>query len=253
MPLCAVLLLWPWPARSLEVLGIHSSPAPAIPLFLVYLATLMHTYSLATRHAAAAAAAAVAAEGNGDGVGSGGGPGGKGGSGGSAAFSVVVVGGEEEGGAPSPVLGRRRRAQHLGDTVSSAVTGWLHRIGAALVDAGSALWEFLLRACAVSERPPHYLLVRLRWRQEDRLQQGAQQELAAAAGWPGAGEGEGGEEEEGEEARGRLLQRQLQHVLDSYRRTDITAARERQDLRVSISFSSCLSLFFCLLALCCSR
>lgn len=34
------------------MLGIHGSPVRSIPLFLVYLATLFHTYGLATRHAA---------------------------------------------------------------------------------------------------------------------------------------------------------------------------------------------------------
>lgn len=46
---------------SLEVVGIHTSAVRCVPLFLVYLATLMHNYGLATRHASAAAAAAAAA------------------------------------------------------------------------------------------------------------------------------------------------------------------------------------------------
>ena len=42
-----VHLCWrsnPLLVRSAEVIGIHGNPLRAVPLFLVYLATLMHTY-----------------------------------------------------------------------------------------------------------------------------------------------------------------------------------------------------------------
>ncbi|GFR40352.1 hypothetical protein Agub_g896, partial [Astrephomene gubernaculifera] len=47
----------------IKVLGLHSDPFRALPLFLCYLATLMHSYSLDSVYAAVAAAAAAAAAG----------------------------------------------------------------------------------------------------------------------------------------------------------------------------------------------
>lgn len=49
-------LTFPFSRRRMAILGIHSHRLRNIPLFLVYLATLMHCYSLTTRHAAAARA-----------------------------------------------------------------------------------------------------------------------------------------------------------------------------------------------------
>eukprot|EP00887_Chlorella_sp_A99_P004668 scaffold4.g4668.t1 len=177
------------PAKlGLEVLGIHSNPARSTPIFLVYLATLFHTYSLATRAAAAAAAATAAGEGR-DGI------------------SVVVLAGGGEEGEGAAAAEERRCAgapqQHLGEAVSSAVATWLRRTGAGAVQAAAALGEFLLRTCTVTERPPHYLLVRLQRRRAPPGAQGAAAEEGVA------------------------LQERLQGVLDAYRAADIAAARER--------------------------
>lgn len=83
-----------------------------------------------------------------------------------------------------------------------------------------AAWEFILRCCTVSERPPHFLLV------------------SVAASAPGdkrasdAGRLPVAESGQQQRQRGQQLQAQLQHVGDSYRRTDIAAARERQEQQV---------------------
>ena len=189
--------------------GVHASPSRSIPLFLVYLATLMHTYSLATRHAAAAAAAegevATASA--------------------SAGGLDAVVVEAHAGGAGTAV--RRRRQQHLGESVSSVVTGWLSALGVAVVSAGAALHEFLLRACTVSERPPHYVLVSLRWR--GRL---AATPTAAPGASPGQREPAPGlEPGGGEAADGEVLRGKLQALLDGCRRADIAVARDRADAR----------------------
>lgn len=68
-----------------------------------------------------------------------------------------------------------------------------------------AAYEFGLRACTCSERPPHYVLVTV------PTPPGAQ---------PSA-------------QQGRALQARLQEILDAYRSGDIAAARERQEQSVS--------------------
>ena len=71
----------------------------------------------------------------------------------------------------------------------------------------------------MSERPPHFLLV----------------SVAAEPGGKRASDvGRLPVAESGHQQwqRGQQLQAQLQHILDSYRRTDIAAARERQEQQV---------------------
>ena len=73
----------------------------------------------------------------------------------------------------------------------------------------------------MSERPPHFLLV----------------SVAAAVAPEGKRASDAGrlpvaESEQQQRQRGQQLQAQLQHILDSYRRTDIAAARERQEQQV---------------------
>ena len=65
-------------------------------------------------------------------------------------------------------------------------------------------WEFVLRACTVSERPPHFVLV------------------TVAGAPPGEGAASPG-------AWGAALQARLQSVLDGCRAADIAAARQRQE------------------------
>lgn len=75
----------------------------------------------------------------------------------------------------------------------------------------SAACEFLLRSCTRSERPPHYILV-----------------TVARPGEGGAALAPSSSAE---------LQVLLQHILDGYRRTDIAAARERQEQQVGESWA----------------
>ena len=115
------------PPRSMEVAGIHGSAVQCIPLFLVYLATLTHTYSLATRHAAAGYSPS--------------GPYGKAGrEGEEGAVSVVVEQPGEGAAARSPP--RRRGAggaeSALGDALSTGVNSLLRRLGYWALEASLA-------------------------------------------------------------------------------------------------------------------
>ncbi len=79
----------------------------------------------------------------------------------------------------------------------------------------SAAYEFLLRSCTVSERAPHFVLV--------------------TVPAPAAGAAESGQLPA---AWGEHLRVQLQNILDGLRRSDIAAARERQDQQASAAGAS---------------
>lgn len=224
------------------VLGIHANPVRALPLFLVYLSTLFHTYSLATRHTASQAS-----------------PEAGGGGGNMEAEAGAARGDLESGAPPSGEEGAARRTRlrrmssgsgqrYLGESLGSSISGSLQHVGIGLLQACYAgergcnccalpalpwilgmsrahgpasasptpapscpvAWEFILRSVMVSERPPHHLLVTV------------PAPVAAA-------DGEGGPVAAVGQQWGLDLQAQLHRVLDSYRRTDIAAAREQQE------------------------
>lgn len=79
----------------------------------------------------------------------------------------------------------------------------------------NAAYEFLLRTCTVSERAPHFVLVT----------------VPAPATAPAAEAAADGSQPPA--AWGEQLRLQLQNVLDGLRRSDIAAARERQDQQAS--------------------
>ena len=219
---------------SAEVLGIHGADVTrAVPIFLAYLATLFHTFSLPVRLAsdvATAGAAAAAAAAGRTGEPAAGGP----------------AGDLEAGTAEQPSVAQRQQSeQYIGEQLGSSVSGGLQRLGLRLLQGGyagevdrsatalgcpasmpclllcsgmsfnqplplcCAAYEFLLRACAVSERAPHFVLVTVPAPAVDAAE-GSQEQAA------------GGEQ----------LRLQLQNVLDGLRRSDIAAARERQDQQV---------------------
>lgn len=113
-------------ARRAEVLGIHGNPVRSIPLFLVYLSTLFHTYSLATRYAAGGMAATSASSASAA----------PGAQAPDLEAGTAAVG--QEGGAPA--LRPRSRSsgstaeQFLGETLGSSVSGSLQRIGLRLLE-----------------------------------------------------------------------------------------------------------------------
>lgn len=263
---------------SLEVVGIHTSAARCIPLFLVYLATLMHNYGLATRHASPACAPAAL------GV-TGATPMAAAPTAGQAAGSVdsadqaagqrtaldIEQGQWSQQGPgdpglhlagdlpvswqdPRPGSQQQQQAQRgqgsyfppredggggigsglegAGEGVAGRVSSWVGRLGGGLVQLSTAFWEFLCRACTVSERAPHFVLVTVRLGGG-----GGKGGSTAGGGQPAAGAGKGAEGgEETGPGSGPLapetLEAQLQRVLNGYRRTDITAAQERQDRKV---------------------
>ncbi|GAB4823805.1 hypothetical protein N2152v2_010851 [Parachlorella kessleri] len=290
--------------RSLEVLGLHTSVARCLPLFLVYLATLMHTYGLATRHAprsvwpgGVSSTAPVNVGGTtagtpppppavGDGTGGEGsgtaaatrertradaseGPAPK------LALDIEQGGGDSHGGSPEqqlgpgdgtdpvaalqgfgtgrlgsggggrlsgPAMDAGQHSVHSGRPSSDAAGGvgqgggdlhhaeheaglagrisrWSSRLGQGAIQGSTALWEFLCRACTVSERAPHFVLVSLR----------LPASLAQLGGAGPAGSPHSAAAESAEAAGLRWLEGKLQRVLDSYREADIEAARESQD------------------------
>jgi hypothetical protein len=115
------------PSCSAEVLGIHGSPLRSLPIFLVYLATLRHHYSLATRHAARQAAAAADAAGPAD---------------------LEAGAAAPSGGAAGSRAALRRAGsgQYLGETLGSTVSGVLQRVGMAFL-RGSTSGEWMGDVC----------------------------------------------------------------------------------------------------------
>ena len=112
------------------------------------------------------------------------------------------------------------------------VNSWVGLLGAGLVQLSTSFWEFVCRACTVSERGPHFVLATLRLPEQEVPQ--AQQAQHAQHAQQGTGEGAAAAPGPGdsEELLGPWLEAQLQHVVDSYRRTGISAAREFQDRKV---------------------
>lgn len=263
---------------SLEVVGIHTSAARCIPLFLVYLATLMHNYGLATRHASpagapaalgatsvtpmAAAPTAGQAAGSVDSVDQAAGQRtaldieqgkrlhqGPGDPGLHLAGDLPVSWQDARPGSQQQQQAQRGQGSYFspsedggggissglesaGEGVAGRVSSWVARLGGGLVQLSTAFWEFLCRACTVSERAPHFVLVTVRLGDG-----GGKGGSTAGGGQPAAGAGKGaaggGEAGPGSGPLApEALEAQLQRVLDGYRRTDITAARERQDRKV---------------------
>ena len=135
------------------------------------------------------------------------------------------VGDELDGSGASRAQRMRRRSseqygrRYLGESLGSSISSALQRIGFGLLEASTAAWEFLLRCCTVAERPPYFVLV------------------TVAA--PPAAAGQAAQQQQ-ERRQGQQLQEQLQHILDSYRRTDIAAARERQEQQVRWQPAGCM-------------
>jgi hypothetical protein len=131
----------PNPACSADILGIHGNPLRALPLFLVYLAVLVHTYSLATRHAAreaAGTAAGRALEPRRSSL--------QGVAPAEAVSNMQVTADLETGtaasgineGSSSQPLRRTGSERYLGETFGSSVNSSLQRIGYGLLEASTA-------------------------------------------------------------------------------------------------------------------
>lgn len=126
--------------------GIHANAARCIPLFLVYLATLTHTYSLISRHEAgrrAAAAAAVApAEGQWNGAGRQ--------LNDSARAETLGPEPDLEVGSTGNTNGAERNIfKDAGRSLESPTA----------ISSAAAVWEFLLSACTACEAPPSFVIV----------------------------------------------------------------------------------------------
>ncbi|PRW58918.1 piezo-type mechanosensitive ion channel-like protein isoform X1 [Chlorella sorokiniana] len=188
--------LTPQLTHSAEVLGIHGADVTrAVPIFLAYLATLFHTFSLPVRLSSDPGSTGLAAAD----------------SAGPEAGAEEAPGGDMEAGTAGqqgPLNRRRSSERFLGEQLGSSVSGSLQSLGLRLLQGCYAAYEFLLRSCTVSERAPHFVLV--------TLPAPSTAAEAAEGGHPGP-------------AWGEQLRVQLQNVLDGLRRSDIAAARERQD------------------------
>lgn len=242
-------LAGPDPTCSAEVLGIHGADVTrAIPIFLAYLATLFHTFSLPVRLSSDPTGMGAA-------LGAATGP---------AVDTEEAPAGDVEAGTAgqqgAPYRGRSSE-RFLGEQLGSSVSGGLQALGLRLLQgcyageggcgllgfqqgnaAGwlayypcwngmpsvrylssmpacgscpNAAYEFLLRTCTVSERAPHFVLVT----------------VPAPATAPAAEAAADGSQPPA--AWGEQLRLQLQNVLDGLRRSDIAAARERQDQQAS--------------------
>lgn len=128
--------------RRMSMLGVHSSRSRNVPLFLVYLATLMHCYSLTTRHEAAARARSASRLAH------------------EAVQGLPGVASSRLESLPIPTTPSIRilDAETAADSIGSALSG----LWALVADAIASACEFVLRACTAAERPPSFVLATVR-------------------------------------------------------------------------------------------
>jgi hypothetical protein len=234
--------------RRMEIVGIHASPFKALPLFLVYLSTLMHTYSLATRHPdmgrlpaggegnSASSTPHLGSSRNLRGSGSGGALSAAAGSGGSNASLADV----ERGLPPAASASAAPRSRHLGGARRSArsrnrmqrggssvgVVGGGGGGGGGAGDLGEAVSSAINGALQRAGATLVTASVAV-WEFLVQACTGAERPphfvlVSTAAGEGGAGELAGAE-----------LEMALQRVLDEYRERDLAAARREAGARVS--------------------
>lgn len=145
----------------MEVIGIHASSVACIPLFVVYLVTLMHSYTLTTRHGLSPSILGGHVDGRGS-VGATE----------QAPPPPVCVVSRAEGKAPhtstdleagGTVGARGETPAQAPDTSTpgQSPSAWGH-LRLAATSAAACLAEFALQACTVCERPPHHVIVQLR-------------------------------------------------------------------------------------------
>jgi len=119
------------------MLGIHSNAARCIPLFLVYLSVLTHTYSIISRHEAGRRVAAAAAEADS-----------------SASLRQTATGSDLEAGSSE------KDEVRFADRSSAALPLLPQIIGSQDGSGSGALVaEFVLRAFTVCEAPPSFVIV----------------------------------------------------------------------------------------------
>lgn len=133
---------------SADILGIHGNPLRALPLFLVYLAVLVHTYSLATRHAAREAATTTPSSRPGERRRSSQqgtsslpleeAPSGPLGAMDLETGTAAASGYGEGSGSGRPSLRRSGSERYLGETLGSSVNSSLQRIGYGLLEVSTA-------------------------------------------------------------------------------------------------------------------
>ncbi|KAL6770350.1 hypothetical protein ACKKBG_A34605 [Auxenochlorella protothecoides x Auxenochlorella symbiontica] len=146
---------------TMEVIGIHASSVACIPLFVVYLVTLMHSYTLTTRHGLSPSILGGPVDGRGS----------VGATEQAPPPPVCVVSCAEgkaphtstdlEAGGTAGARGETPAQAPDTSTPGQAPSAWGH-LRLAATSAAACLAEFALQACTVCERPPHHVIVQLR-------------------------------------------------------------------------------------------
>jgi hypothetical protein len=155
-----------------ELVGIHASVTRCIPLFFIYLATLTHTYGLATRRSPGPTGGTESCDHPSNPVADDRVPGaemipnsrgdvpedeGRDIEAGDALTQWVA----EEEHLPQQEVAASG-PERLGGMVGDTVTGLVSRTWTSVLSAVAALYEFVGIACTAAERPPHFIIVEVK-------------------------------------------------------------------------------------------